>query len=152
MNKNENIYHIGAAAHEDTVEQRLFLYAAVRQLAFQVKKARTVEDFFRLKESAALYEAQAEELFASWDIPKSYLVHGGSNDLDGIREKELLDYGADDPCGDNGEPEDGGGLEDEGEDFEAEAFLELLADMAAKAHFLAETLDILLAISEDGDE
>lgn len=146
MNKNENIYHIGAAAHEDTVEQRLFLYAAVRQLAFQVKKARTVEDFFRLKESAALYEAQAEELFASWDIPKSYLVHDGSNGLDGIREKELLDYGADDPCGDDGEPED------DGEDFEAEAFLELLADMAAKAHFLAETLDILLAISEDGDE
>ena len=146
MNKNENIYHIGAAAHEDTVEQRLFLYAAVRQLAFQVKKARTVEDFFRLKESAALYEAQAEELFASWDIPKSYLVHGGSNGLDSIREKELLDYGADDPCGDDGEPED------DGEDFEAEAFLELLADMAAKAHFLAETLDILLAISEDGDE
>lgn len=146
MNKNENIYHIGAAAHEDTVEQRLFLYAAVRQLAFQVKKARTVEDFFRLKESAALYETQAEELFASWDIPKSYLVHGGSNDLDGIREKELLDYGADDPCGDDGE------LENDGEDFEAEAFLELLADMAAKAHFLAETLDILLAISEDGDE
>lgn len=79
-------------------------------------------------------------------------MHGGSNDLDGIREKELLGYGADDPCGDDGEPEDGGGPEDDGENFEAEAFLELLADMAAKAHFLAETLDILLAISEDGDE
>lgn len=148
MSKKDNIYHIGAAAHEDTVEQRLFLYAAVKQLAFQVQKARTVEDFLRLKEAAALYGAQAEELFASWDIPKSCLVHGGPDDLDGIREKELLDYG---------EPEDKNPLEDDdfpddGEDFEAEAFLELLEDMAAKARFLSETLDILLAISGDGDE
>lgn len=138
MSKSNNIYHIGAAAHEDSVEQRLFLYAAVKQLAFQVQKARTVEDFLRLKEAAALYGAQVEELFASWDIPKSCLVHGGPDDLDGIREKELLDYG---------EPED-----DESEDFEGEAFLELLADMAAKARFLSETLDIILAISGDGDE
>ena len=138
MSKSNNIYHIGAAAHEDTVEQRLFLYAAVKQLAFQVQKARTVEDFLRLKEAAALYEEQAEELFASWDIPKCCLVHGDPHDLNGIREKELLN---------DGEPED-----DESEDFEGEAFLALLADMAAKARFLSETLDILLAISGDGDE
>lgn len=152
MSKKDNIYHIGAA-HEDTVEQRLFLYAAVKQLAFQVQKARTVEDFLRLKETAALYGAQAEELFASWDIPGRYLVYGDPGDLDALREKELLDYGEDDgddltedDLTEDDFPDDNG--EDfEGEDFEGEAFLDLLADMAGKARFVSEVLDTLLEIS-----
>lgn len=39
--------------------------------------------------------------------------------------------------------------EDTGEDFEAAAFTVLLEDMAGKARFLAETLDILAGIAED---
>lgn len=39
--------------------------------------------------------------------------------------------------------------EDTGEDFEAAAFTALLEDMTGKAHFLAETLDILAGIAED---
>lgn len=42
--------------------------------------------------------------------------------------------------------------EDTGEDFEAAAFTALLEDMAGKAHFLAETLDILAGMeAEDND-
>lgn len=149
MSKKDNIYLIGAAAHEDTVEQRLFLYAAVKQLAFQVQKARTVEDFLRLKEAAALYGAQAEELFASWDIPGRHLVYGDPGDLDALRGKELLDYGGDDDEDDFTEDDftEDGFPDDSGEDFEGEAFLDLLADLAAKARFVSETLDILLEIS-----
>lgn len=154
MSKKDNIYLIGAASYEDTVEQRLTLYSYIRQLAFLAKHMKTAEDYIHLKRAAAAYGDKAEELFASWDIPGRYLVYGAPGDLDALREKELLDYGEDDPCGDDDEGElteddlaedDFPG--DNGEDFEDEAFLDLLADMAGKARFVSEVLDTLLEIS-----
>ncbi len=43
----------------------------------------------------------------------------------------------------------GGAPEDTGEDFEAAAFAALLEDMAGKARFLAEALDILVDMGSD---
>ena len=153
MSKKDNIYLIGAASYEDTVEQRLTLYSYIRQLAFLAKHMKTAEDYIHLKRAAAAYGDKAEELFASWDIPGRYLVYGDPGDLDALREKELLDYGEDDgddltedDLTEDDFPDDNG--EDfEGEDFEGEAFLDLLADMAAKARFVSEVLDTLLEIS-----
>ena len=105
MNKKPYIYTISEDAYEDTVHERILLYSFVRQLAHLTKKAETVEDFFRLKEAAAIYGAQAEGLFESWDIPGRYLVDGGPADLDGIKELELLDYGGDEPGGDTEDAE-----------------------------------------------
>lgn len=153
MSKKDNIYLIGAASYEDTVEQRLTLYSYIRQLAFLAKHMKTAEDYIHLKRAAAAYGDKAEELFASWDIPGRYLVYGDPGDLDALREKELLDYGEDDSCGDDGEPLEDDGYpdddlsEDDGKDFEGEAFLDLLADMAGKARFVSEVLDTLLEIS-----
>ena len=154
MSKKDNIYLIGAASYEDTVEQRLTLYSYIRQLAFLAKHMKTAEDYIHLKRAAAAYGDKAEELFASWDIPGRYLVYGDPGDLDALREKELLDYGEDDPCGDDDEgdlTEDGLAEDDfpddDGEDFEGEAVLDLLADMAGKARFVSEVLDTLLEIS-----
>lgn len=157
MSKKDNIYLIGAASYEDTVEQRLTLYSYIRQLAFLAKHMKTAEDYIHLKRAAAAYGDKAEELFASWDIPGRYLVYGDPGDLDALREKELLDYGEDDLCGEDGEalvdegdPEDDlseDDFPDDGEDFEGEAFLDLLADMAGKARFVSEVLDTLLEIS-----
>lgn len=154
MSKKDNIYLIGAASYEDTVEQRLTLYNYIRQLAFLAKHMKTAEDYIHLKRAAAAYGDKAEELFASWDIPGRYLVYGDPGDLDALREKELLDYGEDDTCGDDDEgdlTEDGLAEDDfpddDGEDFEGEAFLDLLADMAGKARFVSEVLDTLLEIS-----
>ena len=153
MSKKDNIYLIGAASYEDTVEQRLTLYSYIRQLAFLAKHMKTAEDYIHLKRAAAAYGDKAEELFASWDIPGRYLVYGDPGDLDALREKELLDYGEDDgddltedDLTEDDSPDDNG--EDfEGEDFEGEAFLDLLADMAGKARFVSEVLDTLLEIS-----
>ena len=153
MSKKDNIYLIGAASYEDTVEQRLTLYSYIRQLAFRAKHMKTAEDYIHLKRAAAAYGDKAEELFASWDIPGRYLVYGDPGDLDALREKELLDYGEDDgddltedDLTEDDFPDDNG--EDfEGEDFEGEAFLDLLADMAGKARFVSEVLDTLLEIS-----
>lgn len=153
MSKKDNIYLIGAASYEDTVEQRLTLYSYIRQLAFLAKHMKTAEDYIHLKRAAAAYGDKAEELFASWNIPGRYLVYGDPGDLDALREKELLDYGEDDSCGDDGEPLEDDGYpdddlsEDDGKDFEGEAFLDLLADMAGKARFVSEVLDTLLEIS-----
>ena len=153
MSKKDNIYLIGAASYEDTVEQRLTLYSYIRQLAFLAKHMKTAEDYIHLTRAAAAYGDKAEELFASWDIPGRYLVYGDPGDLDALREKELLDYGEDDgddltedDLTEDDFPDDNG--EDfEGEDFEGEAFLDLLADMAGKARFVSEVLDTLLEIS-----
>lgn len=70
MSKKDNIYLIGAASYEDTVEQRLTLYSYIRQLAFLAKHMKTAEDYIHLKRAAAAYGDKAEELFASWDIPR----------------------------------------------------------------------------------
>ena len=153
MSKKDNIYLIGAASYEDTVEQRLTLYSYIRQLAFLAKHMNTAEDYIHLKRAAAADGDKAEELFASWDIPGRYLVYGDPGDLDALREKELLDYGEDDgddltedDLTEDDFPDDNG--EDfEGEDFEGEAFLDLLADMAGKARVVSEVLDTLLEIS-----
>ena len=141
MSKKDNIYLIGAASYEDTVEQRLTLYSYIRQLAFLAKHMKTAEDYIHLKRAAAAYGD-------SWDIPGRYLVYGDPGDLDALREKELLDYGEND--GDDLTEDDlteDDFPEDNGEDFEGEAFLDLLADMAGKARFVSEVLDTLLEIS-----
>lgn len=157
MSKKDNIYLIGAASYEDTVEQRLTLYSYIRQLAFLAKHMKTAEDYIHLKRAAAAYGDKAEELFASWDIPGRYLVYGDPGDLDALREKELLDYGEDDVEDDEGDLAEDDLTEDDlteddlpgndVEDFEGEAFLDLLADMAGKARFVSEVLDTLLEIS-----
>lgn len=151
MSKKDNIYMIGAASYEDTVEQRLTLYSYIRQLAFLAKNMETAEDYIHLKRAAAAYGEKAEKLFASWDIPGRYLVYGDPGDLDALREKELLDYGEGDSEDDLTEDDltEDDCPDDEGEDFEGEAFLDLLADMAAKARFVSEVLDTLLEISGD---
>lgn len=148
MSKKDNIYLIGAASYEDTVEQRLTLYSYIRQLAFLAKHMKTAEDYIHLKRAAAAYGDKAEELFASWNIPGRYLVYGDPGDLDILREKELLDYGED--AGDDLTEDDlteDNFPDGNGEDFEGEAFLDLLADMAGKARFVSEVLDTLLEIS-----
>ena len=96
MNK-EKIYMITEETYEATVNERILLYGFIRQMAFLMKRAETMEDFFHLKEAAAIFGAQAEALFETWDIPGGYLVYGDPDDLDGIKELELLDYGEDDP-------------------------------------------------------
>ena len=123
-NRNNTIYRISGASHEETIEERLALYGYIRQLAFLTRHMETVEDYFHLKKVAGIYEGYAEDMFASWHIPEAFLVGDTPHGLEAIKEKELLDYDAED-------------------DSDGTAFLEILEDMAEKAHFLAEALDIM---------
>ncbi len=129
---NENIYMISEDVYEATVNERVLLYGFIRQLAFQMKRAETMEDFFHLKEAAALYGGQAEKLFETWDIPGRYVVYGNPGDLDGIKELELLDYGEDDP---------GEGQEDE----EGASFFEVMEGLIAKSKAVTADMEAVLA-------
>ena len=131
MNK-ENIYMITEETYEATVNERILLYGMIRQLTFQMKRAETLEDFFHLKEAAAIFGAQAEALFETWDIPGRYVVYGDPGDLVGIKELELLDYGEDDP----------------GEDQEAEegvSFFEVMEGLIAKSKAVTADMEAVLA-------
>ena len=130
--KNENIYMISEEVYEATVNERVLLYGFIRQLAFQIKRAETMEDFFHLKEAAALYGGQAEKLFETWDIPGRYVVSGNPGDLDGIKALELLDYGENDP---------GEGQEDE----EGASFFEVMEGLIAKSKAVTADMEAVLA-------
>lgn len=129
---NENIYMISEKVYEATVNERILLYGFIRQLAFQIKRAETLEDFFHLKAAAALYGGQAEKLFETWDIPGRYVVYGNPGDMDGIKALELLDYGEDDP---------GEGHEDE----EGASFFEVMEGLIAKSKAVTADMEAVLA-------
>ena len=138
MNK-EKIYMITEETYEATVNERIRLYGLIRQMAFLTKRAETLEDFFHLKEAAAIFGAQAEALFETWDIPGRYVVYGDSGDLDSIKELELLDYGEDDP----------------GEDQEAEegvSFFEVMEGLIAKSKAVTADMEAVLAELESAFE
>lgn len=132
---NENIYMIAEETYEATVDERVLLYAMIHQLAFQTKRAETMEDFVRLKEAAAIFDEQTEELFEAWNIPARYVVYGDSGDLDGIKEMELLDYGEDDPDENTGDQEDEEGV----------SFFEVMEGLIAKSKAVTADMEAVLA-------
>lgn len=131
MNK-ENIYMITEETYEATVNERILLYGMIRQMAFLTKRAETMEDFFHLKETAAIFGSRAEELFETWDIPGRYVVYGDPGDLDGIKELELLDYGGDDP-------------DEDVEDEERVSFFEVMEGLIAKSKAVTADMEAVLA-------
>ena len=135
MNKKPYIYMIAEDTYEDTVHERILLYSFIRQMAFLTKRAETLEDFFHLKEAAAIFGGQAEELFETWDIPGRYVVYGDPGDLDGIKELELLDYGEDGPDEDT---EDAG-------DEEGVSFFEVMEGLIAKSKAVTADMEAVLA-------
>ena len=134
MNK-EKIYMITEESYEATVNERILLYGFIRQMAFLTKRAEKMEDFFHLKEAAAIFGGQAEELFETWDIPGRYVVYGDPGDLDGIKELELLDYGED---------ELGEDTEDAG-DEEGISFFEVMEGLIAKSKAVTADMEAVLA-------
>ena len=131
----ENIYMITEESYEATVNERVLLYGFIRQMAFLMKRADTLEDFFHLKEAAAIFGAQAEELFETWDIPGRYVVYGDPGDLDGIKGLELLDYGEDEPDEDT---KDAG-------DEEGVSFFEVMEGLIAKSKAVTADMEAVLA-------
>lgn len=130
MSKNDRVYLIDEDSYVETVNQRVMLYSCVRQLAFQIAKAETIEDFMHLKEISHIFSQQAEQLFDCWDIPGRYLIYGNTDDLEGIKAIELLDDGE----------------EDEEDDGEVVTFFDAMAELLARSK--AVTAEIEDVVSE----
>ena len=128
MSKNDRVYLIDEGSYVETVNQRVMLYSCVRQLAFQIARVETIEDFMHLKEISHIFSQQAEQLFDCWDIPGRYLIYGNPNDLEGIKAIELLD--------DNEEDEEDNG--------EVVTFFDAMAELLARSKAVtAEVEDVV---------
>lgn len=133
MNK-ENVYMITEENYEVTVNECILLYGMIRQLTFQMKRAESLEDFFHLKEAAAIFGAQAEELFETWGISGRYTVYGNPGDLDRIKEQELLDYSEGDPDEDT----------ENQEDEEGTTFFDVMEGLIARSKAVTSGMEAVL--------
>ena len=101
--ENENLYLI----HEDDyirhIDEKLELYAMLRQAASAVKKLPDSKASKEAKRIAGIYSDRALAMYESWGIPDRYLITADLDDLCESMENELI------------EPEDAGYYPDDGD-------------------------------------
>jgi len=85
----EALYLIHEDTYLDHINEKLQLYAMVRQLAHMVKKLPSNRGNSELSHMAALFEKKSTEMFESWNIPESYLFSGDEDDLAYLMHNEL---------------------------------------------------------------
>lgn len=112
---NNNMYLIHEEDYIRHIDEKARLYSFVKQLAHIAKGLKPGRGNDELIKMAGHFGDAADELFDSWGIPKSYLVHGRKEALADLMENELIapeDAGyfpcdaGDCPCEDNGCPYD----------------------------------------------
>lgn len=102
--ENEKMHLI----HEDDyirhIDEKLELYAMLRQLIFHLRRIPDTSACARkVREIANTYDIRSDELFDGWGIPGSYMVTGDPDELCELMENELI------------EPEDAGYYPDDGD-------------------------------------
>ena len=79
--------------HEDTylnhINEKIQLYAMVRQLAYMVKHLPSNRGNSELSHMAELFEKKSTDMFNSWNIPESYLISSDEDDLAYLMHNEL---------------------------------------------------------------
>ena len=107
--ENEKLYLIHEDDYIKHINEKLELYAMLRQLIFHLRKIPDTRAVTRrVKEMANAYDIRCDELFDSWGIPGCYMVFGDTDALCELMENELIEpenagYIPDDdfcPCGD----------------------------------------------------
>ena len=88
--KNEELYLIHTEDYIRHIDEKLELYAMLRQIISAVNKIPTCDAARDAKKSAAVYAGKCDSLFESWGIPKRYLVGGDTDDLRELMENELI--------------------------------------------------------------
>lgn len=101
--ENKKMYLI----HEDDyirhIDEKLELYAMLRQMASAVKKLPEMKSTRDAKQTADIFSTKAMMLYEGWDIPDRYLITADTDDLRELMENELC------------EPEDAGFIPDDGD-------------------------------------
>ena len=102
--ENEKVYLIHEDDYIKHIDEKLELYAMLRQLIFHLRRVPDTSAYFRkVKEMANAYDIRSDELFDGWGIPGSYMVTGDPDELCELMENELI------------EPEDAGYYPDDGD-------------------------------------
>lgn len=101
--ENEKMFLI----HEDDyirhIDEKLELYAMLRQTASAVKKLPDSKANKEAKRIAGIYTDRAEAMYDGWGIPDRYLITADMDDLCELMENELI------------EPEEAGYYPDDGD-------------------------------------
>lgn len=101
--ENEKMFLI----HEDDyirhIDEKLELYAMLRQTASAVKKLPDSKANKEAKRIAGIYTDRAEAMYDGWGIPDRYLITADMDDLCELMENELIEpeeagYYPDDDC------------------------------------------------------
>ncbi len=81
--------------HENTylshVNDKVRLYAMLKQLIHQIRYFDRDKDYMALMGTACRIDRVCEEMFDTWEIPKSYVTTGDERDLIDLMDSELLD-------------------------------------------------------------
>lgn len=117
------------------IDDKLALYAMLRQLEAAIEKLPENSRTREAKRRMALFSPKLDELWESWSIPKRYLVSGEKDDLSAVMEDELT------------EPEDEGFYYGD-ESEETDALCERCAAELAKK-FLMKASESALNLSTD---
>lgn len=88
--ENEELYLIHKEDYIRHIDEKLELYAMLRQIISVINKMPNCDAARDAKKTAAVYTEKCDSLFESWDIPKRYLVVGDTDDLRELMENELI--------------------------------------------------------------
>lgn len=88
--ENEELYLIHKEDYIRHIDEKLELYAMLRQIISVINKMPNCDAARDAKKTAAVYTGKCDSLFESWGIPKRYLVVGDTDDLRELMENELI--------------------------------------------------------------
>ena len=100
----DNVYLIHLDDYVRHIDDKLTLYAMLRQLEDAIGKMPECKAADDVRSRMAAFSPKIKEMWAGWNIPVRYLVSGEVDDLNDIMEDELI------------EPEDAGYFNDGGDD------------------------------------
>ncbi len=142
----ENLYLIHLDDYIQHIDDKLELYAMLRQLEAAIGKLPECQSTREVRERMAAFSPKIKELWDCWNIPARYLVSGELDDLHDVMDDELM------------EPEDVGyynedseiyAYEDEGGSFAPElADHELLLGLMDTADKLYDNYAALIGLAQ----
>ena len=88
---NNEMYLIHGEDYIKHIDEKVLLYAMVKQLCHRVAKLPSNRGNKSLSDLAKSYNVLAEKKFRSWGIPMSYVCTGDPKKLAMLMENELID-------------------------------------------------------------
>ncbi len=127
----DNVFMIHLDDYIRHIDDKLELYAMLRQLEDAIGKLPVCRDTNQVRSRMAAFSPKLKELWEGWNIPKRYLVSGELDDLCEVMDDELM------------EPEDAGYFS-EGSDIRAGHNVPPVPELAGH--------ELLLALMDTADK